>query len=767
MLYKKRLPLLFIIFCFFFFAFTKNTFAGSLYNLSWSRSSQNVSASGVNYCFSYRLTNGISAGYWAFTASGMPWITDGGTYTITQNGFPTEWIERTYYMGGNSLNIILQGESSFSAGDTIQVCAYNVSNTSIPGLHNAQIRTTQSSGATVDSVDFEIYNVGAQLISTQNATSVGHTSALLHGYLSNIGYPGSITEHGFVWSTSPNPTTSNNKINLGALANPNNFSSTLSDLNYLTTYYVKAYSISSQYGTVYGDQISFTTTIPTYSITYNANNATSGSIPDSQTKTQDININLATNARALARTGYTYLGWNTSADGTGTDYSVDQLYSTNAALTLYAKWQRHTYSIAFDGNTSSSGTMANQNYNYDIAQNITSNGYLKTGYTFSGWNTVANGTGTSYTNGQNISNISAINNDTVTFYAQWTANTYEIAFNETRATSGAMTNQTFTYDAAQNLKANTLVRPGFLFREWNTALNRSGTSYANTASILNLTPTQGGVINLYAHWWEIKSSVSNPQPVLATPPSTTPPTTVPAATITTTPPATTKPGEVATKKTENQILEESKETLISETKSEQEQQQNVLATELYKTQIAKLKKPIMYGGNNKSDDIKLLEQFLKYCEGYNIVIDGVYSKEDRNEVIKWQEKYQNDILSPWGITEGTGHVYIKSLQKIKELSEKCVITDQHIDNPIALNNKFVFTRDLFVTSTGEDVRNLQSYLNSKGFYLIDSGEGSIGKETNYFGELTKKALSNFQKAKNINPTDGYFGPITRKIVNEN
>jgi hypothetical protein len=51
---------------------------------------------------------------------------------------------------------------------------------------------------------------------------------------------------------------------------------------------------------------------------------------------------------------------------------------------LYAKWQRHVYEIEFDANTAPTGTMSNQSFNYDVAQNISSNNYSKTGYTFAG-----------------------------------------------------------------------------------------------------------------------------------------------------------------------------------------------------------------------------------------------------------------------------------------------------------------------------------------------------------------------------------------------
>ncbi|MBU1907286.1 peptidoglycan-binding protein, partial [Patescibacteria group bacterium] len=77
-----------------------------------------------------------------------------------------------------------------------------------------------------------------------------------------------------------------------------------------------------------------------------------------------------------------------------------------------------------------------------------------------------------------------------------------------------------------------------------------------------------------------------------------------------------------------------------------------------------------------------------------------------------------------------------------------------------------FTRDLKIGMTGEDVKELQTYLNNHGFILASEGPGSPGKETNYFGTLTQTALINFQKANNISPAVGYFGPVTRGVVNK-
>src|SRR3989344_2874334 len=77
----------------------------------------------------------------------------------------------------------------------------------------------------------------------------------------------------------------------------------------------------------------------------------------------------------------------------------------------------------------------------------------------------------------------------------------------------------------------------------------------------------------------------------------------------------------------------------------------------------------------------------------------------------------------------------------------------------------VFTRDLEVGGTGEDVRALQQFLNANGFMVTESGPGSPGNETIMFGGLTRAALAAFQAANGISPAVGYFGPKTRAFVN--
>jgi peptidoglycan hydrolase-like protein with peptidoglycan-binding domain len=93
-----------------------------------------------------------------------------------------------------------------------------------------------------------------------------------------------------------------------------------------------------------------------------------------------------------------------------------------------------------------------------------------------------------------------------------------------------------------------------------------------------------------------------------------------------------------------------------------------------------------------------------------------------------------------------------------------IINDQKATmTPVKVRKAFI--RDLKQGMSGNDVKELQKYLNSNGFLVDTTGVGSPGRENTYFGKLTKQALIRFQKANKIFPAVGYFGPVTRKILN--
>jgi len=76
-----------------------------------------------------------------------------------------------------------------------------------------------------------------------------------------------------------------------------------------------------------------------YTVTYDANGATSGTVPSDDTKyNHDATVTVLGNTGSLAKSGYTYIGWNTMADGTGTDYAAGATFTITENTTLFAKW---------------------------------------------------------------------------------------------------------------------------------------------------------------------------------------------------------------------------------------------------------------------------------------------------------------------------------------------------------------------------------------------------------------------------------------------
>lgn len=247
----------------------------------------------------------------------------------------------------------------------------------------------------------------------------------------------------------------------------------------------------------------------TYTIKFDGNGSTSGSTA-SMSMTYDVAKNLTANG--FTKSGYHFSGWNTKADGSGTSYynkqSVKNLTATHGAtITLYAQWDTNSYTIAFNGNGNIGGTTSSMTMKFDVAKNLNKNGYTKTGYTFSKWNTKANGSGTNYTNQQSVKNLTTVNGGIFYLYAQWTPNTYTIKFNGNGATSGSTASMSMTYDVAKNLTANGFKKTGYIFDGWNTNSSGTGTNYTDKQSVKNLTSTNGGTVTLYAKWKPIPYTI--------------------------------------------------------------------------------------------------------------------------------------------------------------------------------------------------------------------------------------------------------------------
>ncbi|NLE00621.1 MAG: InlB B-repeat-containing protein, partial [Fibrobacter sp.] len=79
--------------------------------------------------------------------------------------------------------------------------------------------------------------------------------------------------------------------------------------------------------------------IKVFFVRYDGNQNSSGSAPATQIKIIDKPLTLETNSGSLERTGFTFAGWSTSADGIGTEYPPGGTYIINSDVVLYAKWE--------------------------------------------------------------------------------------------------------------------------------------------------------------------------------------------------------------------------------------------------------------------------------------------------------------------------------------------------------------------------------------------------------------------------------------------
>lgn len=156
------------------------------------------------------------------------------------------------------------------------------------------------------------------------------------------------------------------------------------------------------------------------------------------------------------------------------------------------------YTVHFDAN-GGTGTMENMVIMKDKEVTLTANTFEREGKIYKGWNTKADGTGTSYNDQQTITNLTTAG-ETINLYAVWEDGFhYNVRFNANGGT-GTMDNQEHIYEARQNLSPNSFTREGYMFCGWNTKADGSGTYYKDNRSVKNLTNIENDVVNLYAIW---------------------------------------------------------------------------------------------------------------------------------------------------------------------------------------------------------------------------------------------------------------------------
>ena len=203
-------------------------------------------------------------------------------------------------------------------------------------------------------------------------------------------------------------------------------------------------------------------------------------------------VEAALTANSFEKTGHSFAGWAETAGGAKA-YGDGAAITITESTTLYALWDANPYEVVFNAQ-GGTGDMANQTINYGASANLTANAFTRTGYSFEGWATSANGN-VVYTDTASYT----MNTEGATLYAVWQANSYNVTFHINNGSENTYT-QNFTFGEQKNLTANTFNNAGYAFAGWATSAG-GNVVYADEASYkMN---TEGA--DLYAKWDKLYS----------------------------------------------------------------------------------------------------------------------------------------------------------------------------------------------------------------------------------------------------------------------
>lgn len=229
----------------------------------------------------------------------------------------------------------------------------------------------------------------------------------------------------------------------------------------------------------------------TYTVTYDANGGT-GTI-DAQTVNAGTSVTLPTTG--LTRSGYTFMGWTTSAAGTSI---LSTPYTPTSNVTLYAVWKNAEYTVSFDAN-GGTGSVSHMIVQKGSSIALPASGITRDGKSFLGWATASDSTTV-------LSSPYTPTADT-TLYAVWGSIEYcTVSFNSNGGT-GSMSSEVFHAGVAQNITSCSFVRDGYYFTGWS--LSTTGAVLYTDNERITLTPTSTSAV-WYAVWKVKDTSVQAP-----------------------------------------------------------------------------------------------------------------------------------------------------------------------------------------------------------------------------------------------------------------
>lgn len=193
--------------------------------------------------------------------------------------------------------------------------------------------------------------------------------------------------------------------------------------------------------------------------------------------------------------GYTFAGWTTSPDGSGTKYAPGASWTANGTLTLYAQWTPGEAGLTYDGNGATGGKTDPQNGVTDQKVNVRQNGFTRDGYTFVTWNTQADCKGNAVK-----PNSEWTLRGSSTLYACWAGVAQTLTYHGNGATGGNTAAQSGHTGDELTTNANGFTRDGYTFVRWDTAKDGSGTAYGEGKNGVGRYTMKPAGNDLYAIW---------------------------------------------------------------------------------------------------------------------------------------------------------------------------------------------------------------------------------------------------------------------------
>lgn len=238
----------------------------------------------------------------------------------------------------------------------------------------------------------------------------------------------------------------------------------------------------------------------TQPLTYHGNGATGGNTAAQSGKTGD---ELTTNANGFTRDGYTFVEWNTKADGTGGHYGkgtngVAKWTMLPAGNDLYAIWQANPANIRYRDDWGATGSTPDTTGVTGQDVTIARNGFTRPGYTFTGWARDRR-TDPSLQPGGRYT----LTPGTTTLWAQWKADPAHLIYNSNSGSTSQTRRTDGVVDQTLTVIANPFTRSGYTFTGWNTQADGRGKAYAAGNGFRLVADAKSNPVNtsvLYAQW---------------------------------------------------------------------------------------------------------------------------------------------------------------------------------------------------------------------------------------------------------------------------